>query len=95
MKTRYRLYHRNGTFYCWDNDIGKRESLQTRERKQAIATKNEAQEQPALSLQKARIYLVESDPAFIERTWQQVMNENQETFETAYPAHELAAFQAN
>ena len=45
MKTRYRLYRRNGTFYFWDNDTGKRESLQTKDAKQAralLATKNEA-----------------------------------------------------
>jgi integrase len=78
MKTRYRLYRRKGTFYSWDNDTGKRESLQTKNRKDAtalLATKNEAHQQPALSLQKARIYLLESDPALIKRTWQHVMDE--------------------
>jgi hypothetical protein len=45
MRNRYRLYRRHGTFYSWDNVTSKRESLETRDRKQAQAllqTKNEA-----------------------------------------------------
>lgn len=53
MKTRYRLYRHNGTVYLWDNETGKRESLRTTSRKDAdvlLPTKNEAHQQPALSL---------------------------------------------
>src|SRR5262245_53264703 len=78
MKNRYRLYRRNGTFYSWDNVTSKRESLETRDRKQTEAllhTKNEAHQRPAFSLQKARIYLHEADPAFVKRTWQHVIDE--------------------
>jgi len=78
MKNRYRLYRRNGTFYSWDNVTSKRESLETKDRKQAQAllqTKNEAHQQPAFSLQKARIYLLESNPSLVKRTWKNVMDE--------------------
>jgi len=69
-------------FYTVDNDTSKQESLKTRDRKQALAllqAKNEAFEQPALSFQKARIYLIESDPGHATRTWQHIMVEMAKT----------------
>lgn len=74
MKSRYRLYRRHeGVFYVFDNLTGKRESLKTSQRAEALqllVTKNEAHDRPALSLHKARIYLKESDPTLATRTWQ-------------------------
>jgi integrase len=79
MRNRYRLFRRcGGTFYAFDNETGKRESLLTKDKAQAAALlqcKNEAHQQPAMSLQKARIYLVEGDPTMPARTWQHVMGE--------------------
>jgi hypothetical protein len=81
MQTRFRLIRRNirgGRFYLFDTLTKKRESLKTRSHKEAKAllqTKNEAHQSPALNLQKARIYLLESDPAFAKRTWQHIMDE--------------------
>ena len=79
MRDRYRLYRRHqGMYYLFDNETGKRESLQTKNVKEAEAllhTKNEATTTPALSFQKARIYLMESDPKIATRTWREVMAE--------------------
>jgi hypothetical protein len=79
MRNRYRLFRRGGgTFYAFDNETGKRESLLTKDRTQAAALlhcKNEAHQIPAMSLQKARICLVEGDPAMPARTWRHVMGE--------------------
>src|ERR1043165_2601182 len=78
MKTRYRLYRRHeGVFYAFVNLTGRRESLMTKERAEALqllTTKNEAHDRPALSLHKARIYLKESDPTLATRTWQQALD---------------------
>jgi hypothetical protein len=77
MKTRYILFRRdNGVFYTEDTTSGKQSSLRTRdeaEAKSLLNAKNEAQRQPVLNLHLARAYLTASDPAFVERTWQMVM----------------------
>jgi hypothetical protein len=81
MKTRYILYRRdNGVFYTEDTASGKQSSLRTRdetEAKSLLNAKNEAQRQPVLNLHLARAYLTASDPAFVERTWQIVMEQMQ------------------
>jgi len=79
MKTRYRIYRRNGgVFYLVDKISGKRESLQTTNRNEAervCNARNEATRQPAVNLQIARAYLNASDELFSKRTWQHVMDE--------------------
>ncbi len=81
MKTRYILFRRdNGVFYTENTTTGKQSSLRTKdetEAKRLLNAKNEAQRQPTLNLHLARAYLTASDPAFVERTWQTVMNQLQ------------------
>ena len=83
MNDRYRLIHRNirgGRFYCVDKTTGKRTSLKTTDKdeaQQVIAAKNQAERQPVLNLQIAQAYLTASDPAWTQRTWQDVINEIQ------------------
>ena len=80
MKSKFNLFRRNGVFYTEDTTSGKQSSLRTRdetEAKSLLNAKNEAQRQPVLNLHLARAYLTASDPAFVERTWQSVMEQLQ------------------
>ena len=83
MKNRYRLTyrsHRGGMFYCVDKSTGKRTSLHTTDKAEAqqlIAAKNQSQHQPALNLELARAYLSGSDPEWMQRNWQDLMNQIQ------------------
>jgi integrase len=80
MKTRFNLFRRAGVFYTEDTATGKQTSLRTRvetEAKSLLNARNEAQRQPVLNLHLARAYLTASDPAFVERTWQTVMDQLQ------------------
>jgi hypothetical protein len=80
MKTKYTLFRRNGIYYSQDSATGQQKSLRTRAENEAwqlIHATNEAHRQPALNLHLARAYLTASDPAFIERTWQTVMEQLQ------------------
>ena len=80
MKTKLTLFRRNGVYYSQDTATGKQKSLNTCDeaaaRKMVEAT-NEAHRNPILNLQLARAYLAASDPTFIVRTWQNVMNQMQ------------------
>ena len=80
MKTKFKLFRRNGVFYTEDTTSGKQTSLRTKDETEATSllnARNEAQRQPTLNLHLARAYLTASDPAFIERTWQTVMEQLQ------------------
>jgi len=80
MKTKYTLFRRGEVFYIQDSATGKQTSLRTKdetEAKRLLNAKNEAQRQPTLNLHLARAYLTASDPAFVERTWQTVMEQLQ------------------
>ena len=80
MKTRFNLFRRAGVFYTEDTATGKQTSLRTKdetEAKSLLNARNEAQRQPVLNLHLARAYLTASDPAFVERTWQTVMDQLQ------------------
>jgi integrase len=83
MKTRYRLIRRGirgGLYYCVDTKTGKRTSLgisNEDEARQIIEARNNSERQPALNLQIARSYLIASDPAWMQRTWQDVMEQIQ------------------
>jgi integrase len=80
MKTKYTLFRRNGVYYSQDSATGQQKSLRTRDESEAlqlINARNEAHRQPVLNLQLARAYLTASDPAFVERTWQTVMEQLQ------------------
>ena len=81
MKCKYRLFQRNnGIFFIQNNSTGRQESLRTRDKEAArriFNAKNEAHQQPAINLKIARAYLMASDPAFMQRTWQNVMDQIQ------------------
>src|SRR5580704_19778154 len=80
MKTKYTLFRRAGVFYTEDTATGKQTSLRTRDETEAqslLNARNEAMRQPVLNLHLARAYLTASDPAFVERTWQTVMEQLQ------------------
>lgn len=78
MKSVYRLYSRNGVFCSFHVATGKRESLHTRDEREAktlFAAKLEAERQPVLNLKLARVYLAGSDPQASTRTWGDVLNQ--------------------
>jgi len=78
MNQRYIMFRRAGVFYCEDTSTGKQLSLRTKDEGEALTllhTKNEAQRQPVMNLQIARVYLKHSDPEVARRTWQHVMDE--------------------
>ena len=80
MKTKYTLFRRGDVFYIQDSATGKQTSLRTKDETEArrlLEARNEAQRQPMLNLHLARAYLTASDPAFVERTWQTVMEQLQ------------------
>ena len=80
MKTKYTLFRRGEMFYMQDSATGKQTSLHTKdetEAKSLLEARNAAQRQPVLNLHLARAYLTASDPAFVERTWQTVMDQLQ------------------
>ena len=80
MKTKYTLFRRGGIYYSQDSATGQQKSLRTRDEAEAlqlINARNEAHRQPVLNLHLARAYLTASDPAFVERTWQAVMEQLQ------------------
>jgi integrase len=80
MKTKYTLFRRGGIYYSQDSATGQQKSLRTRDESEAlklINARNEAQRQPLLNLHLARAYLSASDPAFVERNWQTVMEQLQ------------------
>jgi integrase len=80
MKTKLTLFRRNGIYYSQDSTTGKQKSLGTRDETTArklVEATNEAHRSPILNLQLARAYLSASDPAFLRRTWQTVMDQMQ------------------
>ena len=80
MNTKYTLFRRGGIYYSQDSATGQQKSLRTRDENEAlqlINARNEAHRQPVLNLHLARAYLTASDPAFVERTWQTVMDQLQ------------------
>ena len=80
MKTKYTLFRRGEVFYMQDSATGRQTSLRTKdetEAKSLLNARNEAMRQPVLNLHLARAYLTASDPAFVERTWQTVMEQLQ------------------
>jgi hypothetical protein len=83
-------------FYCVDTKTGKRTSLHTSDKDEAlqiILAKNQAQRQPVLNLQIAKAYLAGTDSGVSTRTWQDAMEilidnkhgSNQEHWRRAVP----------
>lgn len=78
MKQRFWLFKRGSVYYLQDSETGKKDSLGTRDLKQAErlrAAKNEAAEKPLLGLTLGKAYLSAYDPKLVERKWSQVMHE--------------------
>lgn len=78
MKSVYRLYRRNGVYCTFHAATGKRESLHTRDEREArtlLAAKLETERQPVLNLKMARVYLAGSDPKASSRTWADVLEQ--------------------
>ena len=100
MKTKFTMFRRGAMFYMQDSATGKQTSLRTKDEAEAsslLNARNAAQQQPTLNLHLARAYLSASDPAFVERTWQTVMQQLQargkassrERFATAFKSPAL------
>ena len=76
-KQRFWLYRRTGVFYLHDSETGKRESLNTRSRRDAQKirnARNESSARPSIGLTMAKAYLSAQDPNMLTRTWEEVMN---------------------
>lgn len=77
MMQRYRKFKRSwGTYYACDNETGNSITLKMRVRAEADRTvhaMNESENQPAMNLSLARVYLNGADPKLGTRTWQDVM----------------------
>lgn len=73
MANRFRLFRRpGGTYYLHDASTGKQKSLFTKNRKEALRvlhSSQEAEAQPNVARQIARIYLNVSDSEYAARTW--------------------------
>jgi integrase len=96
MQARYRLYRRSnrsrGTYYAQDVTTGSRESLGTKNKAEAqklLQAKNEAQIQPVLSRELAKVYLHTQDPDFGTRTWLDVAR----LIDTSYDGNTKTRFQ--
>ena len=78
MNNRYWLFQRHGVFYLQDAHTRERESLRTRNRREAERirdARNQAAERPNLGIAMAKAYLTAHDPLIAERTWQHVLDE--------------------
>ena len=96
MQARYRLYRRSnrshGTYYAQDSTTGARESLGTKNKAEALKllqAKNDAQSQPVLSRELAKVYLHTQDPDFANRTWLDVAR----LIDTSYDGNTKTRFQ--
>lgn len=80
MKQRFWLFRRGPVFYLEDSETGHRESLKTRDPKEAERlrqARNDVTGRPALGLTLGRAYLAAYDPKLPERRWEEVMAEFQ------------------
>ncbi len=80
MKTKHTLFRRGEMFHMQDSATGRQTSLRAKdetEAKRLLNARNEAQQQPTLNLHLARAYLTASNPAYVERAWQTVMEQMQ------------------
>jgi integrase len=79
MKSSLRLFRRhNGIYFSEDRQTGLQQSLRTRDKHEAerlLHAKNEAQENPGVSLLIAKAYIAAADPRLAKRTWRYVAEE--------------------
>lgn len=77
MKKRFWLWQRNGVFYLQDAETRRKESLHTRDRREAERlrdARNDAAARPVLGMALAKAYLSAHDAEVAVRTWQHVMD---------------------
>jgi hypothetical protein len=78
MKQKYWLCKRKNTFFSFDSETGKRESLLTDDKAKAqriLRARNDAALQPAINISLAKAYLLGTDPKLVEWTWAFVIQE--------------------
>jgi hypothetical protein len=79
MKQAFGLIRRPwGVYYLKNKITGQQESLKTKDKVEAsrlLVAMNEAQQQAAMNLSLAKVYLRHSDPLVASRTWQHVLDE--------------------
>jgi hypothetical protein len=78
QKQRYWLYQRSGVFYLHDSETGRRESLNTRSKREAEKqrlARNEAAANPKAGYALARALITAHDPLLPEREWQHLFDE--------------------
>jgi len=77
MKKRFWLWRRNGVYYLQDAETRQKESLHTRDRREAERlrdARNDAAIRPGLGIALAKAYLSAHDADIAKRTWQDVMD---------------------
>ena len=78
MKKRFWLYKRGEVFYLQDAETRQKESLHTKDAKEAQRlrdARNQSVDQPHLGLALAKAYLAAYDPLMTQRSWETVMVE--------------------
>jgi integrase len=63
-------------YYLHDNETGRRATLETKDKvlaNELLVAKNESAREPTLNLQKARVYILGSDPDAVTRTWEDAL----------------------
>lgn len=78
MKNRFWLFRRHGVFYLQDATTRRKESLQTRDRREAERlrdARNDAAGNPGLGIALAKAYLCAHDPEMAQRTWEHVIEQ--------------------
>lgn len=63
-------------YYLHDNETGRRATLETKDKvlaNELLVAKNESAREPTLNLQKARVYILGSDPDAATRTWEDAL----------------------
>ena len=76
MKQRFYIYHRGETYYLQDARTGKRQSLETKDKKATLRlseVKRQTAENPGFSQFILKSCLSTQDPLLAKRTWQTVM----------------------
>jgi hypothetical protein len=94
MKTKYKLFRRRGVFYTEDNVTGKQKSPRNTRRNRSIELAQCLERNPSPAVVEsalgASLNLTASDPAFVQRTWQNVMSQMQSRVNAWQTAKELA-----
>lgn len=82
MQDQYWMFQRKGVYYVQDKLSGVQKSLKTRDAaaRRMVAGKNQATEQPQISLAMAKVYLSCKSEEMLARTWDDVMKEMEQSY---------------